>query len=146
MNSYGIMTLQPKIVLQSKIIIFSKYSRRVKKRNSYTVTYTDPHAPSHIKYGRVEKFLTCPADSPDSIHVAVIEELEVGRCEELLSLNFPPALQCLSDLLCNDFVSLVGVGNKIAIPVEHIITKCFDISTVGVSLMTTLVCDSEVAN
>ena len=44
------------------------------------------------------------------------------------------------------FVSIVGeYHNKLAIPIEHILFKCFDISTVGFSALTTLVNECEVA-
>ena len=141
MNAYGTVTLYPKIVLQNKVIICSQNSTRVTRRNSYTVTYTDPERPSHVRYGKVEKFLSCPADSLDSIHAAIVKELEVQPCVELESLNFPQDIQCLSHLLCGDFVSVLGSEHKLAIP---ILCKCFDISTVGLCIITSMVSDSEV--
>ena len=144
MKSNGIVTLQRRIILQDQII-YSKCSKRVTKRNSYTVTFTDPQAPTHVKYGRVNQFLTCPADSPDSMHVAIIEGLEVQHCEELVGLNYPPEIMCLSPLLYSDFVSVVIEGPTIAIPIEHIVMKCFDVTTIGFCGITTLVNQCEVA-
>ena len=50
MNPQKIVTLQPKIIIGNKII-FSQYSGRVQKRNSYTVAFADPEIPNCIKYG-----------------------------------------------------------------------------------------------
>ena len=143
MNEQKIVTLQPKIIVHDRVI-FSKGSRRVQKINSYTVTFTDPEVPTHLKYGRVKCFITCPPDSPDSVHIAVIEGLEVQPCIELLGLRYPPEIQCLISVITSDFVSIVGEGNKVTIPIEHIVMKCFDVSTRGLSIVTTLVSDSEV--
>lgn len=96
-------------------------------------------------YGRVEKFLTCPADSPDSIHVALIQAFDVQTYVKLLNLKYPPEIRSLAPVLCSDFVSFTGEGQKVVIPVEHIIMKCFDISTIGCSCITTLINQSEVA-
>ena len=82
------------------------------------------------------------------MHVAVIQQLKVESCCEVLSIVYPPEILCLSPLLCSQFVSIVGESeyhNKVAIPIEHILFKCFDISTVGFSALTTLVNECEVA-
>ena len=55
-------------------------------------TLKDPQ----IFYGRVCTFLSYPADSPDSTHVALIEELEVKRCPALM---FLPEIQSLASLV-----------------------------------------------
>lgn len=144
MNPCGIVTLHPKISLQHQTL-FSKYCKRVKKRNNYTVAFTNPQRPTHVMYGRVEKFLTCPADSPDSIHVALIETFDVQPYAKLLNLKYPPEIRSLAAVLCHDFISFTGEGQRVVIPVEHIIMKCFDISTIGCSSITTLVNQSEVA-
>lgn len=88
-------------------------------------------------------FLTCPADSPNNIHLAVVEGLEVSSCNVLLRLSYPPEIQSLASILSSDFVTVVGEGPKFAIPTEHTIIKCFDISTTGLSVITTSVSDCE---
>ena len=72
----SMVTMQPKIIIGSQTI-FSKSCKRVKKRNSFTVAYSDPQAPNQLKYGQVQKFLSCPADSPNALHIAIIEQLRV---------------------------------------------------------------------
>ena len=134
------VTLYPKMMIRSQVI-FSKCATRVKKRNTYTVTYSDPQMPHQIAYGRVESFL-CPVDS---LHLAIIKPINVQNSEILENLEYPPEIQCLAPLLSTDFVSVTDEAQKsIAIPVEHIWTKCFDISTVGFSGLTTLVNENEV--
>ena len=142
-----VVTLQPKITVRGQVI-FSMCLKRVKKRNSYTIAFTNPGlAPAKHNFGRVIKFLSCPADSTDSfIHVAIIEQVRVEACRELLNLSYPPEIKHLGPILSDDFVSIVSEYHEnVAIPVEHILFKCFDISTEGFSCLTTLVNESEVA-
>ena len=57
-------------------------------------------------------------------------------------LKYPAELQCLASVLSRDFVSVEEKAHEyVAIPVEHI---CLDISTFGVSGITTLVNQNEV--
>ena len=118
----------------------------MRKRNSFTIGYLDLESPTQLNYGRVEKFLTCPADNPDCIHIAVIQRLQVDCCSNLLSLVFPPEIKSVAPFLCSDFVMIVGEHQEnVAISMEHILFKCFDISTVGFTALTTLVNESEVS-
>ena len=143
-NAYGTVKLWPKIILQDKVTIYSQASKRVTKRNSYTVTFVDPEEPNHVRYGSVQKFVCCPPDSPDSTNAAIIQELKVHKCKELEALDFPSDIRCLSDLVCSDYVSVVGELPKFAIPVEQIVAKCFDISSVDLCVISSMVCHSEV--
>ena len=143
-NAYGTVKLWPKIILQDKVTIYSQASKRVTKRNNYTVTFVDPENPTHVKYGRIQKFVCCPPDSPDSMNAAIVQELKVRRCMELEALDFPSDIECLSDLVCSDYVSVVGELPLLAIPVEQILAKCFDISSVDLCIITSMVCHSEV--
>ena len=120
----------PKIILHDKVIIHSQDCTRSTRRNNFTVSFTDPERPSNLRYGKIQKFLSYPANSAESIYVAIIQELEIHRCTELESLQFPPEIQSLSHLLCSDFFSVLNGDHKIAIPVEHILSKCFDVSSV----------------
>ena len=142
-NAYGTVKLWPKMILQDKVIIYSQASKRVTKRNSYTVTFVDPERPTCVRYGRVQKFVCCPPDTPDSVNAAIVQELKIFRCMELEALCFPSDIRCLSELVCCDF-SVVGELSKLAIPVEHIMEKCFVISTVYMCVITQMVCHSEV--
>ena len=128
----SVVTLQPKIIVGSQTI-FSKFYKRVKKRNSYTIAYSHPQAPNQLNYGHVQKFLSCPADSPNSLHYAVIKQLKVKDHSEHFNLVFPPEIKCLAQQLCFDFVLVEECGKKVAIPVEHIKFKCFDISTTALT-------------
>ena len=141
MNSDKIVTFHPKIVING-LEISSKYLSRVHKRNNYTAAFT--HL-GQLKYGRIKYFLTCPADSSQSVHIAVIDELQIVCYEELLQLSYPPEIQCLSSILTSDFVCVVTEGPRVAVPIEHIVIKCCEISVTGSILLTTLVGQSEVA-
>ena len=142
-SPHGIVTLYPKIVLRNKVIIHSQDCTRSTRRNDFTISFTDPERPSNLRYGNVRKFLSYPANSAESIHVAIIQELETHCCSELESLQFPPEIQSLSHLLCSDFFSVLNGDNKIAVPVEHILSKCFDVSTVDLCIITPMVCDLD---
>ena len=68
----AVVTLQPKISVRGQVI-FSMCSKRVKKGNSYTIAFSNPMAPAKHNFGRVVKFLSCPANPTDScLHVTVI--------------------------------------------------------------------------
>ena len=142
-NPHGIVTIYPKIILQENVILHSQDYTRSTRRNDFTVSFTDPQRPCNLRFGRIQKFFSYPANSDESIHVAIIQELEVHPCTELEKLQFPPEILSLSSLLSSDFFS-VSNGDRIAIPMEHILSKCFDISTFGLSIITPLVCNSEV--
>ena len=47
--------------------------KRVKRRNSYTVAYTDFRNPCQVLYGTVRKLMTYLHD----LHVAIIQQLKV---------------------------------------------------------------------
>ena len=143
-SPHGIVTLYPKIVLQDKVVIHSQDCTRSTRRNDFTILFIDPERPSTLRYGNVQKFLSYPANSAESMHIAIIQELEIHCCSELESLQFPPEIQSLSHLLCSDFFSVRNGDNKIAIAIEHILSKCFNISTAGLCIITPMVCDSEV--
>lgn len=130
-------TFYPKVVI-SGMEISSKYLSRVTKRNNYTVAFT--HL-GELKYGRVHSFLTCPPDSSRSVHLAIIIELQV---KQMLQLRCPPEIESLAPLLTGDFV-YISEGCKVAVPIEHIVIKCSEISIASSSVVTTLVSQSEVA-
>ena len=139
----GIVTLQSKVIIRGHVI-FSKQSKCVKRRNSYTVAFSDPHTPCKLNYGRVEKFLTCPADNPDCVHLAILQQLNVQLCKDLF--NCPPEIQCLAPVLYSDYISIISENKeRVAVPVEHILMKCFDISTIGFSAITVLVNECEIS-
>ena len=85
-----------------------------------------------------------PADSVESIHLAIIQELEIQPCAELENLQFPAEIAPIKQLLCEDYFSVVDHGDKVAILVENIVSKCFDISAVGLCTITRMVSASEV--
>ncbi len=92
----------------------------------------------------VLRFLSVPGHTPSSIYAAIIEPLRVETCDVLEHLHFPRELQRLSSLICSDFVSIIPEPqSNIAIPVEHIVMKCVDISTVCFSGLTILVNEHE---
>lgn len=137
MNSGNMVTYHPKIMISGQEIS-SKYLSRVQKRNNYTVAFTNL---GELKYGRVKYFLTCPADSSQSVHLAVIHELQI---KELLQLRYPSEIKSLASILTSDFV-YVTEGIKVAVPIEHIVIKCTEMSIAGSSVITTLVGQAEVA-
>ena len=86
----------------------------------------------------------CPADIPNCLHIAVIEQLQVDCAGDTVSLVYPTKIQCLAPHLWSDFISIKATSTIVAIPAEHILFQCFDISTLGVCLLTALVNESEV--
>ena len=88
------------------MIIISLF-KRGKKRNNFTVVYSDPQVPHQFHYGRLQKFLRCPTYSTNSIYIALIEPSRVDSCELLEHLNYPLELQMLPQLLSIDFVSVI---------------------------------------
>ena len=106
----AVVTLQPKIKIRGQVI-FSKESKRVKKRNTFTVAFTDPLYPDKHCYGRVKRFLTCPADTPNCLHVAVIEPLQVEHCRDLHNLTTHQKFN-VSDRFCAMFLFWVMALQK----------------------------------
>ena len=102
-NPHGIVTIYPKIILQENVILHSQDYTRSTRRNDFTVSFTDPQRPCNLRFGRIQKFFSYPANSDESIHVAIIQELEVHPCKELEKLQFPPEILSLSSLLSSDF-------------------------------------------
>ena len=96
---HGMVMSFPKRVLNSRVIISSKDTRSTRK-NDCTVSYKECGT---LKYGVVEKFLLYPADSEESIRLAIIQELQMQPCSELQNLNFPPEIDSIKQLLCEDF-------------------------------------------
>ena len=141
MNSERMVTFHPKIAINGQQIS-SKYRSRVQKRNNYTVAFS--HL-GKVKYGEIKYFITCPADSAHSIHIAVIDVQQVQCYEELLKLSYPPEIQCLSSILTSDFVCMTTKGPRVAVPIEHILIKCCEITVLDTIIVTTLVGRSEVA-
>ena len=79
-------------VLHSHSLLLSKCAESTQKHSSFTVTYTDHSHPQQVSYGCVEKFITC-TNAPIQLHVAVVKPVDVGPCEILQSLNYPPELE-----------------------------------------------------
>jgi len=61
-----------KIVVNDQVI-YSQLIKRVKRRNTYTVAYTDFRNPCQVLYGTVRKLMTYLHD----LHVAIIQQLKV---------------------------------------------------------------------
>ena len=116
---------------------------RSTRRNDLTVSFTDLERPHSVHFERIRKFFSYPANSDDSIHVTVIQQVEIHPCSEIQSLHFPPEIQSLSPLLCSDYFSF-STGNHVAIPIYHILSKCFDVSTSGLSVIIPMVCSSMI--
>lgn len=76
-----------------RVVISSKDFTRSTRKNDYTVSYAGS---SNQKYGKVEKFLLYPADSEESIHLAIIQELEIQPCAELENLQFPAEIETIT--------------------------------------------------
>jgi hypothetical protein len=77
LNLDNMVTFHPRIMISGQGFS-SKYLSRAHKRNNYTIAFTTLGL---LKYGRIKCFLTCPADSSRSIHIAVIDELQIECCE-----------------------------------------------------------------
>ena len=110
LSEHGMITAYPKMHLQGKDILHSQDYTRSTRRNVFTVSFTDPERHYSVHFGRIRKFFSYPANSDDSIHVAVIQQVEIRLCSEIQSLHFPPEIQSLSPLLCSDYFSF-STGN-----------------------------------
>lgn len=135
--STGTAVVEYSKVIVHQCLVFSKDAKRVKRHRSYTVSFTDPSNPQQISYGCVQKFLVFHADPHVGLHVALIKPFEVGPCELIRQLNYPPEIECLRDLLSSDFVSVTCQQALTGIPIEHITLKCFDASSTSFSVITT---------
>ena len=136
-----IVELYPKAIVHHQTIS-SKLATRMKKRNNNTLLYTDPEV-SGIQYGRVEAFVVLPQES---LQLAVVQPLTVCSYAEVKHLHIPEEMANQASLCFTDFVTLTGdCQPRVAIPIEHIVTKCFDITTTGFSGLTTLVNEKEVS-
>ncbi len=116
-------------------LFFSMHVKRVTKRNTYTVIYKNDQ--SHLQYARVEKFVSVTTASSVSIHAAILRPLCVV-CG-LTAVHCPSEFQDLEMLLFEDFVTVQSEGlNLIAVPLQVIVSRCFDVSTSGISVVTAL--------
>ena len=128
------------ILVHSKVLlngnlVYSQLAKRVKRHNSFTVTFTDPQQPRQVLVGRIEKFITCPAESSSGVHVAVITPFE-----PLQKVHYPPEIRCIQEILQQDFVSGSCMQTIVVIPIENIL-MCFDASIPDFSVMTTCLKD-----
>ncbi len=135
--------VHPKVFVNRQLIS-SKNVTRAKKKNSYTVAFTDPRHPDQVLYGTVQRFATLCIDPDSSIHLAFMKTFQVDTCAVLEGLHYEPETQPFAQLLASDFVSIVSCHDSVtAVPVEHICLKCIDISTVGYRGLTTLINENE---
>lgn len=140
-------TLYSKILINKQLICCKQV--HATKRNSHTVCFTNPTMAHQVCYGTVEKLITLSVDSDDCVHViAFVKPFQVvGTCVVLkASLSTcPPLFQPYINILASDFVTTINDNTHIiAIHIDHISLKCFDLSTVGYQGLTTLVNESEV--
>ena len=135
--STGTAVVEYSKVVVHEFLVFSKDAKRVKRHRSYTVSFTDPRNPQQIFYGCVQKFVVCHADPYVGLHLALVRPFDVGPCELIWQLKYPPEIECLRDLLSSDFMSVIHQQALTGIPIEHITMKCFDASSSNCSIITT---------
>ena len=137
--------MHPKIILRNQLI-FSRKATRVKKRNSYTVKYRDMHESDELHYGRVEKFVTiCTPlrlSEVSTSHVAIIRPLYVRP--GLSGINCPEETLQLMPLLFDTIITILGEKSQlVAITLDKIVCKCFDVSTGAISYLLPIINEKE---
>ena len=133
-----VVAMYPKVVV-NKRLIYSKSAKRVKRHNSFTVSYINPQQPCRVSYGEVEMFVTCPVSS-DSVHAVVLKPFEVSSCEVLQILHYPPEISNVQPLLADDYISVTRCSSPLtAIPIGHVSMTIFNVSIPEFSGLTTLV-------
>ena len=139
-------TLYSKILINKQLICSKQI--HATKRNSYTVCFTNPMMAHQVCYGTVEKLLTLCVDSDDCVHViAFVKPFQAVRSCVVLEASLStchPLIQPYIKTLVSDFVTINDNANIIAIHIDHISLKCFDLSTVDYQGLTNLVNESEV--
>lgn len=131
-----------KLLVNRRLI--SSRQKRVTKRNRFTVAYTDPEPPHPVQYGTVEKLVTIYPDSDNATVLALVKPLNVVRCKVLETLAFPSQLEQYFQVLSSDCVSVCNPGcGVVAVLVENICLKCFDISTLDYHGLTPLIDENE---
>ena len=129
----------PKVILNGRLFV-SKAASRSEKRNSCTVTFTDPEQPHKLSFGCIEKFISIQNDrNPEkAVHVAIMSALEVSPCTILQQMVFPSEIQSSKCLLVSDYLTSSRTGSLIAVPISNITMMCFDVSTSACSILSIL--------
>lgn len=111
---------------------FTKANRRVKKRNTYTVSYSS--SSSELNYGAIEKFIQV-----DDHHLAVIQELITAPlCE--IPVNFATAAS--QSILFQNYLRYTE-GTRKLVFVHQIVQKCCNLSNNDCKYLTFNVNDIE---
>ena len=70
------VTVYPKLILH-KQLLYSRFVKRVTKRNIYTVSYKNQGI-SQIRYGRIKKFVSISTETAEPLLLAIIKPLCVS--------------------------------------------------------------------
>ena len=119
-----------KAVVKGKTI-FSKMNIRVKKRNSYTVAYTDPNSDS-VCFGIIERFITA---TTNCYTLAVVNQLAIQHVGP--PHDFKDTLTKDSHALLFENYVTFSVKNEFKIIFVHnILKKCFNLTNSSWSVLT----------
>lgn len=145
-GTYGVYHAKIKI---SDQVVFSYSMKNVKKRNSYTVAYSEPGT-SAVLYGAVYRFISSPAGplgEADTHHVVLLKPLKQlqEKVLPLLNVQRPSdmSIKKYLPILDDNFIAVTETTHLSAICMEDIIMKCFTVSTGSVILITSLVNQTE---
>lgn len=121
-------------------IIYSTDAKGSTNHNSTNILFRPTLPPYNLQYGQVVRFLVCPSSHQcDSALFAVVKALRIEPYRELDKLSMPDELSHVKHLLVTDFVSVQGIGELLAVPVESIMNICFDVSVDDASLLCSLI-------
>ena len=116
--SHGIITLCPKIVLKDRIVISSRDFTWSTRIYDYTVCFMESNS---MNYGRVKSF-SCVLLHLKKALCAIIQWLHIQSCRDLLRIKFPAEIHPIKNLLCEDYFSVTEDSDKVAVPVESILS------------------------
>ena len=120
--------------------VYSTGAKGSTNHNSTNILFRPTLPPYNLQYGQVVRFVVCPSSHQcESAHFAVIKPLLIGPYQELDKLSMPDELSLFKQLLATDYVSVQGIGELLAVPVESIINVCFDVSVGDVSVLCSLI-------
>lgn len=118
------------------ITYFGENNRRVKKRNSYTISYSS--SPNTKRYGLIAKFFTV-----EGHHLAVLQDLIIDGTGPQNGISVLIATAVSQAKLFEDYFTY-SIGTERIIFMNQIVQKCYNLSRNGWNLFTSSINDVEI--
>ena len=128
-------------VISRNMLLFSRSTSRSEKRNSHTCTvaFIDPQKAYQVSFGNIEKLITI-SNVPEATHIAVISPLALVRQSNIFKHTFPSEMACVQAIVTDDYVFPQKEQQPVvAVPIENITLKCFNVSTSTLSVLCMLI-------